>query len=199
MIFRAPFNYDSVFSIVQPLVPDELQVIEIETWKHFYCRVKAKTGTSVTFFMVDLESKSIIYNEGDHIQVAGSYLKLKRNGKEGLIDVEKHYTPHLSYIWRVIIPCAYSRIVDVLDGKGLVRVIKDDGKWGIIDRFNRVIVPFDYYHISPLYPSTNGKYHIIVRKAEVEPEYNMFIAPDYSLEKGNTDVPILTGEVLCII
>ena len=197
MIFREPLNNDSPFALVQPLIPDEQHIIEIETWKLSYCRVKVRTETGISFFIVDLESKSIIYNEGDHILIAGSFLKFKRDGKEGLLDVEKHYTRQPSYIWREIIPCAYSRIIDDLDCNGMVRAIQDDGKWGIIDRFNRVIVPFDYCHISPIYPLIDGRYRIIVRKSQVEPEFNLFIAQDYSLEEGDTDVPILTGEVIC--
>lgn len=185
--------YESIKPIVQNLFPDE-KILEIGLWKESYYRVMIKVGDGVDFFIVDVSKNDIIYKEGDWIQVAGQYIKVRRGGKEGLIDVEECLNPR-KYIWHQVIPCSYSRIIDFLDVNGLIRVIIDD-RWGIIDRFNQIVVSIEYNHLSPIYPLVDGRYRVIARKDIDEPEFNLYISKNYFVEVGNYDVARLTGDVI---
>ena len=66
-------------------------------------------------------------------------------------------------------------------------------------RVNRIIVPFEYAHLSPIFPLVDGRYHIIARKDSDQPEFNLFLSDNYSIDIGDQDVPRLTGEVICSI
>lgn len=196
MIIRKSFKNNDIWGLVQAMLPNE-EIIEIETWKLNYLRIMMKAGQGVNYLIVDAGSKLVAYPKGDIIQSAGAFLKVIRDGKEGLIDVVDHFNPK-SYTWHEIIPCDYSKIIDYLDYRGLIRVIKD-GNWGVIDRFNRIIVPFEYAHLSPIVPLVDGRYHIIARKDSDQPEFNLFLSDNYSIDIGDQDVPRLTGEVICSI
>lgn len=197
MIIHNSSEGHDLWALVQSILPNE-EIVEIATWKCDYLRVMVKAGQGVDFIIVDAGTKTVAYPKGDWIQTSGSLLKVTRNGKQGLIDVVvDHFNPR-SYTWHEIIPCAYSEIIDCLGYTGLIRVIKE-GKWGIVDRFNRTIVPFKYAHLSPVYPLVDGRYRIIAREDLNQPEFNLFLANNYSIERGNQDVPKLKGNVICSI
>lgn len=180
-----------IWDAVSSILPNEI-ILEIEFWRDNFYRVMVKSGDSVSFCIIDLVYK-IIALKGYGVQTAGHYLKLINKG-EGLLEpiLTSVNPPH--YQWNTVIPCDYSRIVDYLDGTGLIRVIKDS-QWGIIDRFNNTVVPIKYSHLSPIYPLVDGRYKVIATKAG-EPEFNLFINKSYTLQKGDQDVPILRGLIV---
>ena len=180
-----------LWDTVQRIVP-EGKVIEIETWKYNYCRVLLMVEQRVNSYIVDIVSNQIVFC-GDAM-IAGSFLKIYNEGKEGLIDVQEHYNPHC-YSLHQIIPCNYTKIIDDFDDVGLIRVVTDD-KWGIIDGFNKTIIPIEYAHLSPIYPLIDGRYRVIAKKYPNEPEFNIYIKKNYLIDKGDWDVPLLTGEII---
>ena len=117
------------------------------------------------------------------------------DGGEGLIAPRVTCSPAIKYEWEVIIPCDYSRIVDIFNAHGLVRVIKE-GKWGVIDASNNIIIPIEYNHLSPIYPLENGQYKVIARKNAGESEFNLFIRKNYTVTTGDGNVPRLRGPVI---
>lgn len=182
----------TIWDIATSIIKDH-PIVRIELWKESFYRVIVRVGDGIDFYIIDI-NRHIIALYGYWVEAHGNHLKLRQNG-EGLIrPIEKGF-PVTGYEWEVIIPCDYSSIIDYLDEKGLIRVIKN-GKCGIINEFNNVVVPIEYTHLSPIYPLNDGSYRVIARKSDNEQEYNLIIRKGYSLEKGNNDVPILRGQII---
>lgn len=193
MWLRSKDENPNIWEIVQSIIPNEI-IKEIESSNYGLYRVMVKSGGGIDFYMIDIHN-NIVALKGLWVQTHGSHLKLRDNGKEGLISLRQIGIPVTRYECDVIIPCDYSRIIDCLDMHGLVRVIKD-GKWGIIDQFNQIVVPIEYVHLSPIYPLEDGQYKVIARRSAGEYEFNLLIKKNYSIRIGNNDVPKLRGNVI---
>ena len=178
---------------VKQIIPNEV-ILDIESWKSDFYRVKVKYGQRINYYIIDLFHKVIALKDY-WVTAHGNHLKYRQNGKEGLISPVSQDFPITQYYWDVIIPCDYSSIIDYLDEHGLIRVINNN-KWGIIDAFNNIVVPIEYSHLSPIYPLVNGQYRVIALKNPGEAEFNLLINKKYSIEKGDNDVPLLKGHVI---
>ena len=185
----------TIWDEVSGILPNKI-ILEIEFWKGDFFRVMVDSDNGVSVYIIDLAYK-VIALEGYWVQTAGHYLKLK-NDREGLIEPILTSVKPAHYQWKTVIPCDYSQIVDYLDGTGLIRVIKE-GKWGIIDAFNNIIIPIKYNHLSPIYPLENGQYKVIARKNAGESEFNLFIKNNYAVTTGDGNVPRLRGPVFLTI
>ena len=195
MTIRKREENSKLWDEVSGILPDK-SILEIEFWKGDFFRVMVDSDNGVSVYIIDLAYK-IIALKGYWVQTAGHYLKLLNDG-EGLIEpiLTSVKPPH--YQWKTVIPCDYSQIVDYLDGTGLVRVIKE-GKWGIIDVFNNIIIPIEYNHLSPIYPLENGQYKVMARKNAGEAELNLFIKKNHTVTTGDGNVPNLRGPVILTI
>lgn len=182
----------TIWDEVSGILPNKI-ILEIEFWKGDFFRVMVDSDNGVSVYIIDLAYK-VIALEGYWVQTAGLYLKLINNG-EGLLEpiLTSVNPPH--YQWKTVIPCEYSQIVDYLDGTGLIRVIKE-GKWGVIDALNNIIIPIEYNHLSPIYPLENGQFKVIARKNAGESEFNLFIRKNYTVTTGDGNVPRLIGPVI---
>lgn len=188
MWIRTRDENPTLWDSIQQIIPNET-IKEIIDWRNLF-RVMFKSDERINFYMIDVDNK-IIALKDFWVSPHGAHLKLRDNG-EGLISPRAIGIPVSKYEWDIIIPCEYSHIIDYLDEHGLVRVIKN-GKWGIVDQFNNIVVPIEYNHLSPIYPLANGLYKVIAQKNPGEAEYNLFIKRIYSIEKGNYNVPLLRG------
>lgn len=188
-----------IWDLAKSILPNEI-IYEIGHWRDGLYRVmvdseKGYDPNHISFdcYIIDIHNK-VIALEGYYVIPHGAYLKIM-DGGEGLISPRVTCSPAIKYEWEVIIPCDYSRIVDIFNAHGLVRVIKE-GKWGVIDASNNIIIPIEYNHLSPIYPLENGQYKVIARKNAGESEFNLFIRKNYTVTTGDGNVPRLRGPVI---
>lgn len=87
------------------------------------------------------KNNSIVY-ERAHPGKAGNwqYMIVRKNGKYGFLDADDYQ--------RIVIPIEYENVGDSYEN-GWIEV-KKNGNWGIIDKSNRVVIPFEYEEIDVL-------------------------------------------------
>ncbi len=94
-------------------------------------------------------------------EFADGFASVKRNGKWGLIN--RNGT--------LVIQCQYANDIDnVIDGLAVVK--NKDGKYGVIDTGNHIVIPFEYEHIGGyndgrIRVSKNRKYGFVDRNNRV--------------------------------
>lgn len=158
-----PFQYEHI-----ELIDSDFALVKINGYKHFY-NFRTKT-------------LSANFNFDTFFMFSDKYSRVKRDGKESMVDNKHGYN--------LVFPFIYDEMI--LYGEWFV--VKQNFRYGVVDSANKVVIPIEYEELSiscnKVIARKNGKYGILSPDNKVLFPFEYAVIIGYSnkiaISQGNT-------------